>query len=631
MDKALFVLDVPQPKSIWDTILYGLCQQHGIELAEEQNFTQLTGHLVRHVLPFLSKEAFVKVMRDFGAMQWVEAEIGMLTEDESKLLLVQVVEEPKLESLLLSYFTAWEYDKRKFPRHIFRLGLGHRMSLNLVNHTSEVMYHRQMSYGNYVILNPVPPELALPNNYTFSNEDFIEMTYTGTKLAPYDVSSLTQESLFYVKLVLATNAAEFNRWSECWAHGLSALDMSTMFTPCFHDVMCILAKSSGMSSLYKSIPTRLLKLARLHGDTAVDHIWQRLLVLHQLCIHWGFFILEEDVFQFCNKIFPKQTELYHNLLRQHLKSLMIQIENIILFQSARKQYHADCTNSDLDYSCDKEPLLHVSFLQARKLLEKMEKLIDPLSWPGEKEYYTAIMMYYSTFHTEITEPKKRSAANFLLQVAQDNLKITDHRFYDAKIILDCENNTVDYQRFVIDEFSPRTFSKFNPECAETMIRGLVFLSMNTQVFTLRMISIAADVEEYYSAATHSRGYRIEVLRALRKTIEGSKSHDARSQPDLDYPIVDRIFNSPDPDYDQVCTCFQNEKNMYHLRVEDEFKRMQPEESAPKRRRLEHLRCESPFDDIDILSSQLLFGMDKLGEQVYAFGYYTQDLLTQKNQ
>lgn len=627
MDKALKVIDVPQAKSIWDPSLELLCQQHGIQLSDEQNFSSLTGHLVRYVLPFLSNEKFEQVMTDFGALHWKESDDTVLTQDESKLLLIQVVQRTNLEPLLLVYMSLWERDNKKFPEHIYTLGLGHHLRLFLHEHSSKNLYYRSMSHSEIILMNPVMPDLSHENNYTFSASDFCEMTYTGTKRRLYDTTRQTNEALIYIKMLLATSAAGFERWNECWAHALSALDHVTILTPCFHDLMCILAKSSGMSSLNKAIPIRLLKFARLQGDFAVDHIFHRLLVFHSLIIHWGYFQLEEELFQLCQQIFPKNTELYHNLLHQHLKSLLNQIENIILFQYVRQQYHSNCNNGNLDTACNKLPLIEVSFCAVEKLLRQMEKWITEIPWNGEKEYYTALMYYYSTFNTPNGNACKRAVAQRLLIFAQKHLKVTDYRFVDAKIINELESNMANLESFVTDTFAPRTYSKYSPEAAETFIRSMIFVIMTQTPPKTRVSTISTDVCNYYSSATHKRGYRANLLKCIPKIFAPAKRHNPLNHPDLDYPSVDVCLNRPDIEYEAVYSAFKNEKNFYLQRVQCDIKELLPKRGAIKRRKLADIPVEDPYEDTDALSSLLLLGMDYMGEQVYAFGYYLTHQLT----
>lgn len=571
MDRALVHLSKAQKLKytmIWKPELYSMAHSAGICLPLQYNMQvqelELNGTTVRRILPFLDGPHFDTYMQTIGPEGWKKAEEERLTKEECKLLICMVLERSDtLEAFFSAYLTLWEEDvhAKKFPYYLYEIGMCRMLRLYSLKCDTKMLFFKYMYTHEYVMVNPLLPLLNHSHHYTFNEDTFLPVTGHVPRKILLASDHMTESNLFYLKLLAASLSANTSRWAECWAHSLSALDYYDNQKDVYHHLMCLLALSGGMNSLQETICLKALEEAR-SNETNIEHTWQRLVTFQQLCNQWGFFKLEKEVFELGMELVGNKTVFYYQMIHHHLKSLLLQIEDILMFCVVRRQYHSQC-HQETNF-CNKPLLMEYSFVTIDALLKEMEPLVHQLRILGEKEYYLGIMHYYRTFKLPLevdnVDLLHRQIGNKYISIACAQLKKTEIRLLHSQTVQTATNFPVNIIELVQEKFSKHTMNKWSVEGAEAAFRVVVFFAcsgiINGFLGSLDML----DVKKIYRLATHNNGYRNHLINAMVKNqIEEDHVHVLNRHWD-DFPDATQCFGRESRDGVLARFWFKREKD-----------------------------------------------------------------------
>lgn len=506
----------------------------------------LTVDCVHNVLPGLWPPDFDKYMLGRGIEEWKVA-FNTLPANTAKSLLLMVMSRPKLAPFFECLLSDYNTEETFLAVRLYEIGLARCLRQNLLARTEEVSYYKTMNPNYYPKCFPLLPELKHEHNY-FS-VSYTWMTPSYDKIVPtqaYSVKAKTPENVYMAKLFSASAAARHFQWPECWAHSLSALD----FVPPsevtnkkhLHDLFCLIGQSAG--HMYGSL--RVVLKAISYGrmfTTNLEHPWKRLLMLHDLLIHWGFFKLEKEVFDKGLEIIPVKTDHYYLLVKQHLKGLMHQAENIALYQYARQTFHRDCDES----KCKKSFTYDYSFLKMEDLQRSIDIWSRELVDPNERQYFSGYVHFYAALRTDPNDltPLLRHLKQAQLYFEQcSDKKSTNYTdlSLDANIVgtyLDSKL-TFNMERMV-GHFSDLSHLKYNVEGSNTLCRLLLLSSYFGQHFNSIPLKMFQNLfRTYYANATKTMGYRKDILDYLADAIQWNhQTNNPREWSDL--PDVNDCF------------------------------------------------------------------------------------------
>lgn len=326
------------------------------------------------------------------------------------------------------------------------------------------------------------------------------------------------------------------RWSESFAHALSALDLHEESFPHLHNVFCQLALAAGKMALHEDTWIALLLSAK-QNDKYIHQKWRRIVTFHQLLVHHGLFDLERAVFTFGEKHIPSSSGLYVQLMTQHLYALMARIENIAGFQYLRQTFHEMCNPS----TCGKPALVQYSFAFSDMLIREMEKII-PLLWnKAHRHYFQGYVYLYKSFGPPLNTPTDQDKV--YLDLAKSSFELTllafetdppsssamakDLMYIRASLKkLDVDDDSIK------DAYSALTNMKYNEGAAQTCFRVLLlFYYWGYTSATTPPPSFAYSAYLLYTKTTACSGYR----KALMLACKDAMLH--HSDEDPDYPPV----------------------------------------------------------------------------------------------
>jgi hypothetical protein len=562
MDKALVLLEQTKRLKyniLWKPQLFSLALAANINLPLQYTLRvhelQLDSRTVRCILPFLDGPVFDEYVERIGPTGVRQAE-ETLTEEERKLLMCMLLERSAktLENFCAAYLTCWEekVDLEEFPFYLYEIGMCRMLRLYSFKTNAKILYYKYLYANEYVMLKPLSPLLNHSHQYGFDEENYIPVTGQMPRkivlppppphLSGGDNESLLENSLFYYKLLATSLSANTGRWVECWAYALSALDHYSGQTLVYHHLLCLVALAAGMNSLSSTVCLKALEEARAR-DSNLEHSWQRLLTFQQLCIQWGFFKLENEAYELCLQLVGFKTVYYFRLIHAHLKSLMLQIEDILLFSVTRRQYHSQCS-SEREF-CNKPLLLEHSFATMDKLIKEMEPLVERLHVMGEKEFYLGVIHYYRTFklpsEVDNIDMIHRHIGNKYINIATTLLKKQDERFLHSQIIQLCASFPANIIQMVQDKFTKHTLNRWSVEGAEAAVRAVVFYACSGIIHGYLGTLDVERVLKMYKLATHNFGYRTELLTALVQCQNEDDHLHVLHQANDDYPDVNRVF------------------------------------------------------------------------------------------
>ena len=187
------------------------------------------------------------------------------------------------------------------------------------------------------------PPLLLCNgeDYYPFNAHYRSEAHADHEGPEFSITHQTPEDIYYLKLFCAESCAKRERWSESFAHGISALDHHKNSFPYLHNLFCQLALAAGKMSLETDVWIDMLLKAQEY-DEFIYNKWKRWIVFQTLLVHHGLFDLERKVFSHGLDHIHLKSSFRVQLMTNHVHSLMAQIENNIAFQFLRQTFHQDC-------------------------------------------------------------------------------------------------------------------------------------------------------------------------------------------------------------------------------------------------------------------------------------------------
>lgn len=494
--------------------------------------------LYQHVMPWATKPACVEFLRQKGPAFWKSLDL----ESDSKrfeVILMLILTEPSLAIQLPVYLHLWDNDLERLPVHIYEMGWGHHLQQS--GNVFQLWYLQSLNptdVGREPVISL--PVLTHAHDYYPFNVDYTPEVHADHKGRPVDVKDMSLEEMYYMHLFCAESCSKRERWSECFAHALSALDFHTEPDPHLHNVYCQLALAAGKMSLYSDVWIRLLCSAR-QKDEFIYHKWRRIVTFHSLLVHHGLFDLEYTVFCYARDHIPSASTFHTRLLTQHLQSLMAQVENIAGFQFLRQTFHETCDAR----TCGKPPLLEFSFARSANMIRDMEKILQYLPTDAQRHYFQGYVYLYKSFGSVLNVPTEKDKT--YLELAKSSFELatletdctTPTALVKDLLFMRASLKNLDIDDVTIEEsFSALTNTKYNIEAANTCFRVLLLFYYwgNTCVRT-PPVAFADTASRAYKKSTAYTGYRIDLIGVCQRQLNFGvfeHSEDAES----DFPPVE---------------------------------------------------------------------------------------------
>lgn len=575
---------------------------------KRQKMNELNSNTVQDVLTQLSKEEFVKYMLDQGPNAWKHATDYVLSVHEAKTLIVMIIERTQLTEAFAVYLSLYEAEEEKVAKHIFELGLGNMLKQRMLPNTPKNSYLKYMLEETYDVSNisPLLPELKHKQHYFCLNKNFAKTNGPNRVLRRLNPDQFKAEELFFMKLCSSVTCASTERWSECFAHGLSALDVYTPQFSYLHDVLCWIALAACKMSVSVEWCCKVLEEAR-YVSTSVDHSWRRLLVFQALLLQNGLFGIEQELYTMLKPLILKCSFFYQVLLLQHLQGLMAKIENNLVFQYVRQNFHMNCSSF-----CEKDPCIEKSFAATQKLLCLMDKLAQKLPIQGKKEYF---MGYYYLYCT-MTQVHKRSMSRqdtlyiqlaetyFLL--ARQMMNREDPMFDDLEMIIKYVTNKHVTMDSIDKHFSVKTMTKYNAMASHFCFRAmLIHMYWENTFQPISLQLLMQHTRELENNVTNGNSYRNRLLNSCVKISDGLFEHTEDKEV-TDYPIL---------------TLNEKQKIMIAQARENWQKEKTQLATGP---------CLELDQSRGQPNAKHLLQKNSLAEQVYAFGYQLTEYWTRPN-
>jgi hypothetical protein len=340
-----------------------------------------------------------------------------------------------------------------------------------------------------------------------------------------------------VRMVCVSATAKNNQWCECWAHGLSALDHvppnDDIRKRYLHDLFCFLGHAAGRCFIRHVTVFKALDYAEKYTFN-LEHSWKRLLVFHDLTVHWGFFHLENQVFEKGLQVIPGKTDYFYQLLKIHLKSLMHQVENILLYQWARQKFHEKCNKR----TCRKPMNVEYSYLTADDLMHDIDFWSRVFEEPGVSEYYSGMIHVYSACRSDSKQTGDHSAhfvqAMYYFKQCIGVLRCTYQRYTDASFLLAMFTKKMLKREEVRNKYNYMQHLVHNQGASETLFRLLLLVRYFPEEFVMTNGTrpFVGSTANYYLNATNGHGYRLDLLRMC--DTPNIKHHGDPDSP-ADYP------------------------------------------------------------------------------------------------
>ena len=348
----------------------------------------------------------------------------------------------------------------------------------------------------------------------------------------------TLEDIYYRKLISAMTCAKLERWSECLAHGLSALDAYQQGFSHLHDVLCYIARSAGKMFVSVYWCCLVLKEARLQA-TSVEQLWTRTIILQGILLDHGMFALELEVFQNGRQIIVDTTHYYQSLLLQHLQGRLAQAENCLAVQYVHQTFHKYCESE-----CERIPNFEYSYEKAQQHLSCVYKLAVNLTGNGWMEYFKAYCYLYSTMmqvqgpETNLKTHNNMLLATIYLELSIMAMKSTEPHFQDAKMMhhfIKRKAMTVDV---ITASFTARKMVKYTHGARNFLFRAmLVTMYWENKFQPLPLLLLANAAKEMDAKVSSGSSYRTLLLNVCVKVQDVNFKHVGGGRTNIaDYPI-----------------------------------------------------------------------------------------------
>jgi hypothetical protein len=554
----------------------------------------LDSFTIRNVLPNLAHGELVEVLKKMGPTEWMHA-TNKLTDEDIKKMLVLILTRTGLIEQIAVYLTFYE-DKSEPFVPIFELGLGNWLKQNFVplNVPKNLFLFLLSKEPNKKHVFPILPIIDHTHHYFCLNKNFVcnGNDLLGPAETRIDPLSKTPLDLYFLKLCSVVTCAKLQRWSECLAHGLSALDCFQETFPYLHLVFCYIALAANNMSVSPKWCCHVLDLAMMH-EKQIEHKWLRLIVFQSILIKNGMHAYEQQVYAMDIDKFITCNDFYQTFLIQHLQSLFFLIEDTLVYQYVRQTYHEDC-----GIYCNKPPMLEKSFEAVSRILSRLDPIISKLPSKGIKEYFRGYLYLYGTM-TDAFCQVLDTKATIALNLALHNFNMAKELWVQARQFDACYLDLVMMVTYInkkqmsldqaINHFGKHTNMKYNAGASNFLFRVMLitmYWGTRFQPFPIKnVVSTLCDLE---NKVTNKQSYRRCLLASCSKVIINSYFHNIGSSDD-DYPVLEES------------------------------------ETGKVNQELAIAHHNSPIlttsdENLEIPSAESLLKLDKLAEQVYAFGY-----------
>lgn len=544
------------------------------------------------VLCKLVGEDFDYFMLDCGPEKWKELTNSMTCEEAKKLMLILLCRGELLVPFA-AYITLLQNDAVP-AQHLYDLHLGGALKQNNIPSNAKNIYLTTIAKeGRCTNVFAFLPTLKHNKHYFCLNKNLVKDTDEATRASRRKELIYSRNELFYYKLCSALTTAKLQRWSECFAHSLSALDNYQEGFDHVHEVLCFIAYSGSYMSVPPIWCCSVLEEASLHA-TSMEHIWRRLIVFQTILLNNGMFTLEKEVFNAAQHTFIQSTAFFQQFVGQHLQGKMARIENIMAHLHTRQKYHEDC-----DDTCKRQPCFDYTWAEVEFCLNSIDAWASKLQAKGVTDYFRAYMyLYTSILHlNQLGSTFKAinclNIATNLFELAKLNMKTSEFYYWDMTMMHNFLNRRYFTLGYIEKTLAEKEYSKYSVMARNFLFRAMVvtmYWENKFQPFPLVMlITKARDMD---AKGSNGYSYRGPLLTAILKGQDATFYHCHSNGPD--FPIV-RVIDDVDmrlhwtKERANVCTVSK------FTPIKGPIQRVPP-------------------------SAEAILSKCKLAEQVYAFGY-----------
>lgn len=497
-------------------------------------------NMYQHVLPCMTRPACIKFLQERGPAFWKLLDI---VSDAKKHEAMQalILTEPSFALLLHVYFHTWNQDVEHLPVHIYEMGWGHHLQQQQCKGMFHLMYLQSMNPTN-VGQDPLHLLPLLKHEgeiLLYQDSDYFPVVHADQKGPIYSKIGKSQEELYFMKLFCAESCSKRERWAECFAHALSALDNRKDSDPYLHNLYCQLALAAGKMSIHPEYWIKLLNSAK-QSEQYKYNKWRRIVTFQKLLVHHGLFDLEKTVFAHGSEHIPQSSSFRMQLMTLHIYALMAQVENIAGFQFLRQTFHQRCNAK----TCGKPTLIKYSLTYAALLVREMETIIPSLRNEAHRHYFQGYVNLYKSFGPVLDVPTEKektylemAKASFELatlefeSITSPCAMLKDLLFVRAALKkLDVDDASIQ------DSFSALTHMMYNIDAAHTCFRILLlFYYWGDVCVNTPPRSFAETACKVYKKTTAHSNYRVALLEACERHLSfGMFEH---CEEDADYPPV----------------------------------------------------------------------------------------------
>lgn len=470
-------------------------------------------YVVETVLSTLSDSDFENYMLRIGPEAWKNAS-QTLPVPVVKHLFNKILRHAALQPAFAVFQTLWEQEET-LATFLFEMGLGGFIQQSLVPSSAKKHYILKMRMDADISdICPMVPTLQHKYHYFCLNSDFAIKKDLDKSQKRLDPASLTPEEIFFKKMSSSLACLKFQRWSECFAFSLSALDD---FQPQFggddvlHDLLCNIALSGTKNAVPLDWCCKILEDAK-ECATGLDHFWKRILAFQAVLIQNGFFDLEYEVFHQVKSIFLQVSDHFQTLLIQHLQAKLFQVEFNLVFQFVRQNFHFCCYEF-----CKKDPCFKQSGFTTRKLLSQLDTLAQAVTVRGVKEYFKG---YYYLYSTMLQLHVQKSDKNTLLvqlsinffQLAKYAMKSSETFYQDLSLIIEFLKKTPLTTTKMSEYFEKKSVTQNTEGASHFFFRAMLitmYWDNYYQPFPYTML--ATHTKEFEMKLTNKQGYKIPLL------------------------------------------------------------------------------------------------------------------------
>jgi hypothetical protein len=559
----------------------------------------LNTYTLHHVLPKLSKEDFVTYMLEKGPVEWKQT-TDSVTSFDAKKLIIMIMSNFSLMPAFAAYLTLLEMDENA-AMFMYELGLGDLFQGDHKLDSPRIRFYNQtkgepMECNIYPIL---PTLMQTPERGWITNKHMVmnEVTKTQTRI---NLSTLGLEDIYYKKLTSAHTCAKLQRWSECFAFSLSALDDHQQGMSNLHDCFCLMALSGSKMSVSLEWCCKVLEEARVCVAKSIEHTWHRVTTFQSCLRDNGFFELEKEVYEKSLPLFVHNLPCGQKIKFNHLLALLNHIENNLAFQYGRQTFHSECENF-----CEKPPCLDQSFEATSRLLGEMDSLAQSMMAPGTKEYFRGYYYLYSTMKDVYANERcetNLTLATALFQLAKDQMQPTNPLHLDVCLMLSFLKKVPLSIHSINVHFSKKTMVRNTTGASHFYFRAMLitmYWDNRFQPFPTHMlISNANDAE---LKATVNCGYRLKLLTALIRGMDATFIHEPNKDV-ADHPVLTLSAEQE--------RCLKKAKHYWRREEEDDT--FQPIQQQLPRQQQNH-SCKTPVTAYQILE------LHHSAQDLYAFG------------